>query len=170
MGDVLRAFDQRQDKTIDVGDVGLVFRAMGIQIGESDLSDLVNELVKEPGGMAIHIQHLAPRLLAAVDEKRWRPVDGATLELAFLSLEALDNPALFHPEQQQGLAIQQPLLTRERLEHYMQNMGEPLTAHEMRDMLAHMAVGKSGVVEWRAYVRELLESWGGDEGALAGKD
>jgi Ca2+-binding EF-hand superfamily protein len=169
MGDVLRAFDQRQDKTIDVGDVGLVFRAMGIQIGESDLNDLVSELVKEPGGKTVHIENLAPRLLAAVDEKRWRPTDGATLELAFLSLEALENPDLFHPEQQQGL-IQQPLLTRERLEHYMQNMGEPLSGHEMRDMLAHMAVGKSGVVEWRAYVRELLESWGGDGGAMAGKD
>lgn len=87
-----------------------------------------------------------PRLLAAVQKKKKKPFDETSLELAFQSLEAGDTQ-----------------IAKELLEMYMTSKGEPFNDSEFRDMLSHLAIRRSGLVDWKSYVRDIVEAINNDK-------
>lgn len=87
-----------------------------------------------------------PRLLAAVQKKNKNVLTETSLELAFQSLETGDLP-----------------LTKERLSMYMTSKGEPFNDIELKDMLSHLAIRRSGLVDWKSFVKDLVESINNDK-------
>ncbi|KAI1720777.1 EF-hand calcium-binding domain-containing protein 2 [Ditylenchus destructor] len=139
MEDIFRAFDQRGDQSIDLSDLGHVFRCMKVNLTQAELYEIEAQLVKEPNH-SVKFEYLIPRLMVAVQEKKWKPKDETTIEFAFRSLEMGEQ------------------LTRDRLENYIRSRGEPFSEAEFKEMLSHLAIRRSGIVDWKSYVKDITES------------
>ena len=138
--EVFFAFDQG-DRTIDCADLGHIFRCMHLNVTQADLEEISAQLIKEEN-QSIKFEYLIPRLSAAFDDKKWRPKDEQTLELAFQSLESHAGAEM----------------NKERLGSYLKLYGEPFSEAEFNEMISHMTVRRSGICDWECYVKDVIES------------
>ncbi|KAH7725080.1 EF-hand calcium-binding domain-containing protein 2 [Aphelenchoides avenae] len=138
INDALRTFDQRGDNTVDVSEIGSVFRSLRVNVAQADIKEITSQLVRESND-SVSFDYLMPRLFSAMLEEKFYPKGEAILEAAFRALEDNDPP-----------------LTRERLEQYMSTRGEPLSEAELKEMSGHLAIKRHGIVDYKSYIRDVM--------------
>ncbi|CAD5232066.1 unnamed protein product [Bursaphelenchus xylophilus] len=138
--DVLRIFDQNQKNSIDINEVGTVLRYLRVNATQNQLKDILSQLTKQSDNRIL-ISELKPQLISCMKDETMKPPSESQLQAAFRTIEERFDP-----------------LTKDKLEKCLTTRGEPLSQNEVADMMNHLTVKKSGVIDWTAYIRDILYS------------
>ncbi|KAE9554366.1 hypothetical protein FO519_002425 [Halicephalobus sp. NKZ332] len=138
---VFKVFDQNKDNTIDINDVGNLYRCLLININQEQLSEIESQLLKTEFD-SVFLDNVVPRLLSQLqnEDSKFKPASDEILEAAFRTL--IDH------NKGEGL-------TKEKLENLMTSRGEFLSDSEMTEMKSHLSIRKNGILDWRSYVRDI---------------
>ncbi|CAD5224224.1 unnamed protein product [Bursaphelenchus okinawaensis] len=135
--DVIRIFDQGGKNFVDVNEVGTVLRYLRVNATQNQLKNILSQLPRQNDNR-VSTEDLKPQLISAMKDETMKPPSEARLQAAFRTIEERFDP-----------------LTKDKLEKCLMSRGEPLSQNEMTDMLNHLTVKKSGMVDWTAYIRDI---------------
>ena len=138
---MFKVFDQSKDNSIDINDVGNLYRCLLININQEQLAEIESQLPKTESDFVL-LDTVMPRLLSQLqnEDTKFKPASDEVLESAFRTL--IDH------NKGEGL-------TKEKLESFMMSRGEPLMDSEMAEMKSHLSIRKNGIVDWRSYIKDI---------------
>uniref|UniRef100_A0A7E4VHS8 EF-hand domain-containing protein n=1 Tax=Panagrellus redivivus TaxID=6233 RepID=A0A7E4VHS8_PANRE len=93
-------------------------------------------------------------MLQSNDEKLKLPSD-ELLEAAFHALIAADGGTTQSSVQNSKEVAGSDALTKEKFVSLMTTHGEVLSENEVNEMLSHLSIRKNGIIDWRAYIRDV---------------
>lgn len=128
-------FDKDEDGKINAKELGFVMRAMGHNLCETELRDIIKDVDADEDG-AINISEflmITPRYIKETNAEE-------ELRQAF---------AVFDNEQKGFLDV-------EDLRRYMTNMGDKLSDEEVEEMLRHAPVDKDGRLYYHEFIKLML--------------
>ncbi|KAK6181109.1 hypothetical protein SNE40_009040 [Patella caerulea] len=132
-------FDHESNKTVDVREIGTIVRSLGCCPTEGELQDMLHEIEEEENTGYIRFEKFLPMMTKILMERRYKPSPEDILLKAFQVLDV----------EMKGY------LTREELEKYMTEEGEPFTQDELEEMLSSAIDPDKGTILYKDYVSEL---------------
>ncbi|XP_021377985.1 EF-hand calcium-binding domain-containing protein 2-like isoform X2 [Mizuhopecten yessoensis] len=137
--DAFDIFDNENNKTVDVREVGTIIRSLGCCPSETELHDMLAEIEEEEPTGYIRFEKFLPMMTKVLMERRYKPLPEDQLLKAF---QVLDHDNKGH-------------LTQEDLAKYMSEDGEPFQQEEMEEMLSAAVDPEKGCILYKEYVSRM---------------
>ncbi|XP_060081662.1 dynein regulatory complex protein 8-like [Ylistrum balloti] len=137
--DAFDIFDNENNKTVDVREVGTIIRSLGCCPSETELHDMLAEIEEEEPTGYIRFEKFLPMMTKVLMERRYKPLPEDQLLKAF---QVLDHDNKGH-------------LTQEELAKYMSEDGEPFQQEEMEEMLSAAVDPEKGCILYKEYVSRM---------------
>merc|ERR1711860_72120 len=137
--DAFDIFDNENNKTVDVREIGTIIRSLGCCPSESELHDMIAEVEEEEPTGYIRFEKFLPMMTKVLMERRYKPQPEDQLLRAFQVLD----------QENKGL------LSQEDLAKYMTMDGEPFTQEELEEMLSAAVDPEKGCILYKDYVSRM---------------
>ncbi|KAK4002070.1 dynein regulatory complex protein 8 [Daphnia magna] len=111
-------FDEANNETVDVREVGTIIRSLGCCPSESELQHLVSAMEEDGTTQFVTLQKFVPTVSSVLQQKRFQ---SATEDLILRAFQTLDS-------ERKGF------LSRKELESSLTGSGEPFSSDEMEEM------------------------------------
>ncbi|XP_078314655.1 dynein regulatory complex protein 8-like [Crassostrea virginica] len=132
-------FDNENNKTVDVREVGTIIRSLGCCPTEAELTDMLVEIEEEDEAGYIRFEKFLTLMTKVLMERRYKPSPEDVLLKAFLVLD------------QDGKGY----LTQDELAKYMTDDGEPFQQEELEEMLSAAVDPEKGTILYKEYVSRM---------------
>merc|ERR1712179_118293 len=133
--DAFDIFDNENNKTVDVREVGTIIRSLGCCPTENELHDMLT-LIEEDATGYIRFEKFLPMMTKVLMERRYKPMPEDQLLRAF---QVLDSEGKGY-------------LSPEELQKYMTEDGEPFQQEEIEEMLSAAVDPEKGYILYKEYV------------------
>merc|ERR1712179_625333 len=132
--DAFDIFDNENNKTVDVREVGTIIRSLGCCPTENELHDMLT-LIEEDATGYIRFEKFLPMMTKVLMERRYKPMPEDQILKAF---QVLDTDMKGY-------------LTVEELTKYMTEEGEPFAQEEMEEMISAAVDPEKKTVLYKDY-------------------
>ncbi|CAI8006977.1 Dynein regulatory complex protein 8 [Geodia barretti] len=133
-------FDDDNNGTVDVREVGAIIRSLGCYPTEAEIGDMLQEVEEEEPTGFIRLEKFLPMMTRVLQERRYQPASEEQLVQAF---QVLDVDRKSH-------------LTPEEIKKYLMEEGEKFTQDEMDEMLSAAVDKEKGTILYRDFVTYML--------------
>uniref|UniRef100_A0A1I8HF34 EF-hand domain-containing protein n=1 Tax=Macrostomum lignano TaxID=282301 RepID=A0A1I8HF34_9PLAT len=140
IADAFEIFDHEANQTVDVREVGTIIRSLGCCPTEGELHDILKEMEEEEPLPYVTFDAFLGVAMKILQEKRYKPALEDQLLKAFQVLDIENNG----------------YLTKEEIEKYMVEEGEPFSTEELEEMLSAAIDPEKGTVIYKEYVPLLV--------------
>ncbi|XP_069706982.1 dynein regulatory complex protein 8 [Phaenicophaeus curvirostris] len=121
-------------------EIGSIIRSLGCFPTEAEVQEVLAKVEEEPPTGYFHLEKFLPVMMKVILDRRYPPVPEDVLLHAF---EALDQNKCGY-------------ITKEDLEKYLTEEGEPFTQEEMEDMVSAALDPETNTVHYRDYIEKLV--------------
>ncbi|KAI3379303.1 hypothetical protein SNEBB_008315 [Seison nebaliae] len=137
--DAFNVFADENTNTVNIRELGSILRSLLLVPSESDISELVGQLVDDEHPEIITMDKFIPVAKELIETNRFPPAKLEELKSAFNSLHR----------------VEKEFFTKDEFKRFMTSEREPLTEEEMAEMWTAALDPKDDVIKVKDYMNKL---------------